>query len=70
MRYNYSDYNRDETIKLLLQIQLHLPWKKARCECEHINEAILGLYEILDVVKHNSNQPENFGSGMCGDAHE
>ena len=56
--YNYTDEQRQETIKLLMDIQLHMPWKKARCECEHINESIKGIYEILDMVKHQSNQPE------------
>lgn len=56
--YNYTDGQRQETIKLLLDIQLHMPWKKARCECEHMNEAIKEIYEILDMVKHQTNQPE------------
>jgi len=51
MNYNYTDEQREDTIKLLLVIQRILPWKKARCECEHMNEAIKGIYEILDVVK-------------------
>lgn len=57
--YNYTDEQRQETIKLLMNTQLHMPWKKARCECEHMNEAIKGIYEILDMIKYQSNQPEN-----------
>lgn len=56
---NYTDEQRQETIKLLMNIQLHMPWKKARCECEHINESIKGIYEILDMVKYQSNQPDH-----------
>jgi uncharacterized protein YpuA (DUF1002 family) len=51
MNYNYTDEQRQETIKLLLVIQRNLPWKKARCECEQMNEAIKGIYEILDMVQ-------------------
>jgi hypothetical protein len=57
--YNYSDEQREETSKLLLNIQLHLPWKLARCECEHINSDILGIYSILDMVHHQSHYPDN-----------
>jgi len=56
MCYNYSDEQRNDTIRLLLEVQTHLPWKKARCECEHINTAILGIYEILDIVHYQTNQ--------------
>ena len=49
--YNYTEEQREDTIKLLMKIQLYMPWKKARCECEHMNEAIKGIYEILNVVK-------------------
>ena len=56
--YNYTEEQRQETIKLLLRIQRSLPWKKARLECENINDAIKGIYEMLDMVKHQSNQPE------------
>ena len=49
--YNFTDEQRQETIKLLMNIQLHMPWKKARCECDHMNEAIKGICEILDMVK-------------------
>ena len=51
MTYNYTEEQRKETIKLLLQIQRNLPWKKAQLECENINTAIEGIYKILDVVK-------------------
>ena len=56
--YNYTDEQRQETIKLLMKIQLHMPWKKARCECGHMNDAIKGIYDILDMVKYQTNQPE------------
>lgn len=57
--YNYTEEQREDTIKLLMKIQLYMPWKKAQCECEHMNEAIEGIYEILDMIKYQSNQPEN-----------
>ena len=56
--YNYTDEQRQQTIKLLLKIQRHMPWKKAMCECEHMNDAIQGIYDILDEVHHQTNQPE------------
>jgi uncharacterized protein (DUF2147 family) len=56
--YNYTDEQRRETIKLLQKIQLNLHWKKARAECENIDSAVKGIYEILDMVKYQTNQPE------------
>jgi hypothetical protein len=52
-----TDEQRLETIKLILKTQSHLPWKESRLNCEIINEAILGIYDILDMIKHQSNQP-------------
>ena len=41
-----------------MKIQLYMPWKKAHYECEHMNESIKGIYDILDMVKYQTNQPE------------
>lgn len=56
--YNFTDEQRQKTVELLIRIQMHLPWKTERCACEHMNSAILGIYDILDMVHHQSNQPE------------
>ena len=50
-----TDEMRQDMVKHISNIQLHLHWKKARLECEIINTAILAMYEILDMVHHNSN---------------
>jgi len=55
--HNMTDDMREDLIKCLLNIQLYLPWKTHRLECESMNNSILGIYNILDMVHHNSNYP-------------
>ena len=54
--YTYTEEQRDDILKCILDAQMHLPWKKARCECEHINKSLADIIYILEKGEINENK--------------
>ena len=52
--YTYTEEQRDEILKYILDAQMHLPWKKARCECEHINKSLADMIYIFEKGEINT----------------
>jgi hypothetical protein len=57
--YTYTEEQKDEILKCILDVQMHLPWKKARCECEHINKSMGDIMYILEKGEVNENRMFN-----------
>lgn len=54
--YTYTEEQREEILKHILDAQMHLPWKKARRECEHINKSLADIIYILEKGEINDNK--------------